>query len=90
MLKRCAFEDSSLEEMEREIESDLEDRGLNNSENNFGRQSANSELLCSVKSSQDYWQVIENKLTKRQNRDRTKQATLEKKNDEQKPLVAKR
>ena len=76
MVKRIALEDSSIEEMEREIQSDLEDRGLNNSQTNFGRQSQNSELLRSVKSSQDYWAIIENKITRRQNRERSKKAAF--------------
>ena len=55
-LKRAAFNDSSIEEMEREIISELSHRGLNTIEANFGRRSENSEALNSVKSSQDYWQ----------------------------------
>lgn len=54
-LKGRAFDDSSMEEMEREIISELSDRGLNNIEANFGRRSENSEALGSVKSSQDYF-----------------------------------
>lgn len=61
MVKRKAFDDSSMEEYERAIESDLEERGLNNPDCYFGRRSDNSELLGSVNSSQDYWQRFEDK-----------------------------
>ena len=44
-----------MEEKEREIESDLDERGINNPNFNFGRQSTNSELLNSVKSSEDFF-----------------------------------
>ena len=37
--KGVAFSDSSMEEVEREIESDLEERGINNPDNFFGRKS---------------------------------------------------
>ena len=50
-LKRAAFNDSSIEEMEREIISELSHRGQNNMEANFGRRSENSEALNSVRSS---------------------------------------
>ena len=55
MCKGLAFEESSIEEYERAIESDIEDRGMNNPDFNFGRNSQNSELLRSVRSSNDYW-----------------------------------
>ena len=58
-MKGAAFEDDSMEEKEREIESDMEERGINNVDNNYGRRSNNSELLGSVNSSQDFWQKIE-------------------------------
>ena len=54
--KGKALEDSSIEEYERAIESDMEERGVKKAENNFGRRSDNSELLKSVRSSEDYWQ----------------------------------
>lgn len=44
-IKGRAFEDSSMEEMEREIISELSDRGLNNPDANFGRKSENSEAI---------------------------------------------
>jgi len=50
-LKRNALEDSSIEENEREIESELGHQGMLNLDNNFGRRSENSELLQSVRSS---------------------------------------
>ena len=53
--KGIAYEDESMEEYERAIESDLEQRGYNNPDANFGRRSQNSELLNSVHSSQDFW-----------------------------------
>ena len=55
LCKGLAFEDSSIEEFERGVDSDLEDRGLNNPDCHFGRRSQNSELLGSVAASQDYW-----------------------------------
>ena len=55
-IKGKAFEDSSMEEMEREVISDLSHRGLNNYEMNYGRKSENSEALFSAHSSQDYWE----------------------------------
>ena len=54
-IKGRAFSDSSVEEMEREVISELSQRGLNNPEANFGRQSDNSEAHISVHSSVDYW-----------------------------------
>ena len=54
-IKRLAFEDSSIEEMEREVISDLSERGMNVPEMNFGRQSDDSEALLSVRSSENYW-----------------------------------
>ena len=54
-VKGKAFEDSSVEEMEREVISELSHRGLNNPEANFGRQSDDSEAHISVHSSIDYW-----------------------------------
>ena len=44
-----------MEEKERAIESDLDDRGLNDVDNNFGRRSQNSELLGSMHSDDNYW-----------------------------------
>ena len=58
MCKGKAFDDSSMEEKERAIESELDGRGLNNPDNNFGRRSDNSELLGSVISDEDYWQDL--------------------------------
>ena len=90
MCKAKAFEDSSIEEYERAIESDLEERGLNNPDNNFGRRSDDSELLHSVASSQNYWQKLVDKRQIHKERGRsllahdnqnfhtTKQKTLEK------------
>lgn len=57
-LKGKCFEDSSMEEYEHEIESEIEKRGLNSAELNFGRRSDNSELHNSIRSSHDYWQTI--------------------------------
>ena len=57
--KGKAYSDSSMEEMERAIESEFEDRGVNNVENNFGRNSQNSELHASIDSKDDYWQNIQ-------------------------------
>lgn len=54
-VKGRAFDDSSMEEMEREIISDLSKRGLNNPEMNFGRKSDNSEALFSAHSSKDFF-----------------------------------
>lgn len=70
LCKGKAFEDSSMEEKERAIESELDQRGLNNPDNNFGRRSDNSELLGSVISDEDYWQdIIDSKrLTKERGR----------------------
>lgn len=50
-----------MEEYERGIESDLDDRGLNNPDANFGRRSNNSELLGSIASDDNYWQEIVDK-----------------------------
>lgn len=62
-IKGKAFEDSSMEEAEREVISDLSHRGLYNLEMNFGRKSDNSEALFSAHSSQDYWEdkILEHK-----------------------------
>lgn len=54
--KGTAFSDSSMEEHERAVESDLEADGKNNENANFGRRSNNSEALESVNSEEDYWQ----------------------------------
>ena len=54
-IKSLALEDSSVEEYERELESELGQRGLLTLDDNYGRRSDNSELLQSVRSSQDYW-----------------------------------
>ena len=48
--KGKAFSDSSMEEMEREIDSSLEKRGMNSSECNYGKKSQNSELNASIDS----------------------------------------
>ena len=48
--KGKAFSDSSVEEMERAIESNLEARGLNDSEHNYGKRSDNSEMQASLDS----------------------------------------
>ena len=74
--KGKAFSDSSIEEYERGIESELEEMGLNHADANFGRKSANSELLGSINSSCDYWQRIENKYAKHDGRERTLRAHL--------------
>ena len=78
-LKRQAFDDSSIEENEREIESELGHLGLLDLDNNFGRRSSNSELLESVRSSQDYWQRVDNLFTANENkkRDRSQRARQE-------------
>ena len=54
-IKGKAFSSESMEEMEREIISELSHRGLNNADANYGRKSENSEALHSIRSSQDYW-----------------------------------
>lgn len=82
-IKGKCFEDSSMEEDEREVDSDLEQRGLLSPEHNFGRRSDNSELHNSIRSSQDYWQKIENKYAKHAARERTLKAKIQKQ-DEQK------
>ena len=85
-IKGKAFDDSELMEEEFEILDELSDRGLNNPDNNFGRQSGDSEALHSVRSSEDYWQ---NLLDQRQKRTRTlHRATT--KNDEEQRLQAQR
>ena len=56
--KGKAFSDSSMEEKEREIESEHEERGIKNSEFNYGRNSQNSELNGSIHSDDDYWQEL--------------------------------
>ena len=76
--KGKCFDDSSMEEMEHEVESDFEKRDLNKAEMNFGRRSENSELHESIRSSHDYWQEVENKYAKHKRRDRTLKAKLEK------------
>ena len=62
--KGKAFSDSSMEEKERSIESSLDERGLNNPNFNFGRQSTNSELLQSVKSSEDFFEDLSHRFKK--------------------------
>ena len=54
-IKGKAFSSESMEEMEREIISELSHRGLNNADANYGRKSEDSEALHSIRSSQDYW-----------------------------------
>lgn len=76
-----------MEEMERELISDLSDRGLNNPETHFGRKSDDSEALFSVNSSQDYWQ---NKIELRKNRTRTVRARNEINNDKLKQYALQR
>ena len=83
-IKRLAFEDSSIEEMEREVISDLSDRGMNVPEMNFGRRSDDSEALHSVRSSENYWRE---KLIMHGKRVRSKRARSEK-NAEMKRLLA--
>ena len=39
VIKGKAFEDSSMEEYEREIESEIEERGMNIADANYGRRS---------------------------------------------------
>ena len=60
--KGKAFSDSSMEEKERSIESSLDERGINNPNFNFGRQSTNSELLASIKSSEDFFEDLSNRF----------------------------
>ena len=86
-LKGKAFSDSSIEEMEREVISQLSERGLNTFEANFGRKSENSEELQSIHSSIDFWQE---KLEDRKMRARTNRARNEDKNDEKLQLIASR
>ena len=74
MCKGKAFDDSSMEEKEREIESDLDHRGLNTQDNHFGRQSENSERLLSVASEDDYWQTLVDKRKNHLDRQRTTMA----------------
>ena len=68
---------AEIEEDEREIESELDRRGLNNMDANYGRRSQNSEQLQSIRSSQDFWQKIESKYHKKAQRERTIRAKNE-------------
>ena len=83
-IKGRAFDDSSMEEYERGVESDLEERGMNQPDNNFGRKSENSERLGSIDSDKDYWQEFEVRKVKHNNRERTIKARNEKTKDEAK------
>lgn len=58
-IKGKAFSDSSMEEKERSIESDLEKRGLSHPDTHYGRQSENSERIGSVLSEDNFWQTLE-------------------------------
>ena len=78
-IKGKAFDDSEIIEDELEILDDLSDRGINNPEANFGRQSEDSEALHSVRSSEDYWQ---SRLDQRQQRVRTLRAANNKNEEE--------
>ena len=79
VIKGKAFDDSEIIEDELEILEDLSERGINNPEANFGRQSEDSEALHSVRSSVDYWQE---KLDQRQQRVRTLRAANNKNEEE--------
>ena len=54
--KGKAFSDSSMEEMERAIDSNLERRGMNSIDYNFGKKSQDSEAQASIDSELNYWQ----------------------------------
>ena len=69
--KGKAFEDSSMEERERSIESEHIKRGLMTEANNFGRNSENSELNGSIMSNDDYWQQLKSREDKHKHRKRT-------------------
>ena len=73
-IKGKAFSDSSIEEKERSVESDLANRGLANPDAHYGRQSDNSERVGSVLSQDCYWQNLQRKQTTHLDRDRNKLA----------------
>ena len=77
--KGKAFSDSSVEEMERAIESNLEARGLNDSEHNYGKKSDNSEMQASLDSDLNYWQEFNPFSKKHMDRKRTVEARQNKK-----------
>ena len=60
--KGKAFEDSSIEESEREIDDAIEAEKVQRDDSEYdGRRSYNSELLDSIRSENDYWQKLEDK-----------------------------
>ena len=70
-VKGIAFENSSIEESEREIFEQIdEEKAMRGDDLYDGRRSQNSELLKSIQSNHDYWQ----NLTDKAQRKRTKLA----------------